>query len=270
MIQLLVLLLVGLLIYFAVGEDIKRILGRRVEGYRVKYSKYVTRSVVTPALIFVALAVLMRDAILTPFVLAIAGGVIYFRVSQVIAATAGVSPRDILQMVIAFRAAYQLQPAAFKSLEMAATKVHDPLKGIINTVVNIYFNSSDSDLAFDAFRRRVGDNVLLKQFIYILEMSSSASDESMTEALDAFVERLRRQQELQREVETNLSGITGQTSFMQSLAIGIAFIIALVPESRAVYTTLLGRVAYMFLMAIIMGASYIIEKKVISLKEEIL
>ena len=57
---------------------------------------------------------------------------------------------------------------------------------------------------------------------------------------------------------------------MQSLAIGIAFIIALVPESRAVYTTLLGRVAYMFLMAIIMGASYIIEKKVISLKEEIL
>jgi hypothetical protein len=269
-IQFLVLLMVGVLIFYAIGEDTKRILSRRVEGYRVKYSKYLTRDVVTPALVFVALALLMRDVILTPYLLAVAAGVVYFRVSQVMARVGGIRPRDISQMVIAFRAAYQLQPAAFKSLEMAATKVGDPLKSVLNTVVNIYFNTAQADLAFDEFRRRVGDHVLMKQFIYILEMSSSASNESMTTALDAFVGRLRRQDELQREVESSLSGITGQTSFMQALAIAIAFVMALVPSFRSVYTSLLGRIGYMFLMGVIMGASYMIEKQVISLKEEIL
>ena len=110
----------------------------------------------------------------------------------------------------------------------------------------------------------------MSQFIYILEMSSSASNESMTEALDAFGARLRRQDELQREVESNLAGITGQTNFMQALAIVVAFAMALVPDFRAVYTSLLGRVAYMVLLGVIMGASYMIEKKVISLKGEIL
>ena len=270
MIPTLVALLVGLLIYFFIGDDVRRILGRRVEGYRVKYGKYLTRQVLTPAIIFVALAILMRDVILTPFILAIAVGIIWFRVSQVIALTGGISPRDVSQMVIAFRAAYQLQPAAFKGLEMAATKVREPLKGILESVVNIYHLSSEEDLAYDEFRKRVGDNVLMGQFIYILEMSSQASDESMTEALDAFVTRLRRQEELQREVDTNLSSITGQTSFMQSLAIVIAFAMAIVPDFRLVYTSLLGRIAYMILMAVIMGASYLIEKKVISLKGEIL
>jgi hypothetical protein len=170
---------------------------------------------------------------------------------------------------MAFRSSYQLQPAAIRSLEVAASKVGEPLHSLVTNVVNIFFNSSKTDMAFQAFRKRT-DNVLLHQFIYILEMSESASNESVTQALDAFVGRLQRQEELQRQVETGLASITSQTSFMQILAILIAFVVALVPGLKSVYRSFLGRMGYMVLITVMVLTSYFIEKRVARLKAQIL
>jgi hypothetical protein len=111
----------------------------------------------------------------------------------------------------------------------------------------------------------------LHQFAYILEMSESASNESTTEALDSFVTRLRRQEDLQNQVETNLTSITGQTSFIQILAILIAFFVALMPTFRAAYVgSLAAKLTYMLLVVIILGASYFIERRIASLKEQVI
>ena len=241
-----------------------------MESYRVKYTRYLTRPVMAPTLVFFLLGVVMRDAVLTPFLWLLAAGIAYFRIRQTIAQETTVTPRDVSQFVIAFRSAYQLQPAAFKSLEVAADKVREPLRSMTKTVVNIFFNSARPELAFEEFRKRT-NNVLLSQFIYILEMSESASNESVTGALDAFVTRLRRQEELQRQVETGLASITGQTGFMQILAMIIAYVVALIPGFRGAYTSsLLGRLGYMLLVSIIIAASYIIENRIIELKAQIL
>ena len=102
-------------------------------------------------------------------------------------------------------------------------------------------------------------------------MSGSASNESVTAALDAFVGRLHRQEEVQREVETGLASVTGRTSFMQLLAIVIAFVVALIPGFRNVYTgRILGRALYMVLVSVMLGASYFIEMRVAGLKAQIL
>lgn len=270
MIQIVILVLIGLLVYLAVGDDLTRLLRRRTEGYRVKYSKYLTRSVLMPTIIFVVLGLLMRDIIITPFLWAIGGAIAYFRIRQKMAELETITPRQVAQLVIAFRSAYQLEPAAFKSLEEAATKVGEPLSGLVNTVVNTFFTTSEPERAYEEFRGHT-DNKLLHQFMYILEMSESASDESVTLALDSFVTRLRQQEELQREVETGLASVTGQTGFMQILAIIVAFVVALVPGLRDGYTgSVLGRLGYMFLVTIIAGASFMIEKNVVKLKERIL
>ena len=270
MIQIFILVMIGLLVYLAVGDDLKRLFRRRVESYRIKYTRYLTRSVMAPTLVFFVLGVLMRDIVLTPFLWLVGGGIAYFRIRQVIAQETSITPRDVSQLVIAFRGAYQLQPAAFKSLEVAADKVRDPLRSMIKIVVNIYFNSARPELAFEEFRKRT-NNVLLNQFIYILEMSESASDESVTEALDAFVVRLRRQEELQRQVETGLASITGQTGFMQVLAMIIAYVVALIPGFRGVYSaSLVGRLGYIILVSVIIAASYLIEKRIIELKAQML
>ena len=270
MIELAIVLIICLVVYMAVGDDLKRLARRRSETYRVKYTRYLTRSVLMPALIFFGMGLLMRNIILTPFLWVIGVGLTYLRIQQVMAVEGTITPRDVAQLVIAFRGAYQLQPAAFRSLEVAGSKVREPLKGTIRSVVNTFFSSSRPELAFDEFRRRT-NSIMLNQFIYILEMSESASNESVTEALDAFVTRLRQQEELQRQVETGLASITGQTSFMQILAVLVGFVVALIPGFRTIYAgSIGGQLLYIIIVSIIAAASYFIEKRVANLKGQIL
>jgi hypothetical protein len=269
-IRILTIVFIGLLIYMAVGDDVVRVSRRRTKEYRSKYTQYITRDVVIPTAALVILGLFMRDLVLTGFLWALAAGVAVQRIRQVMAKRRTITPRQVTQMVIAFRGAYQLEPAAFKSLEQAATKVGEPLQGLITMMVNVFYTTSEPARAYAEFRKRT-QNALLNQFVYILEMSESASDDSVIEALDAFVQRLRRQEELHREVETGLASITSQTGFMQGLAMLIAMVVALVPGFRRVYIdSIFGRLGYMTLIAIIIGASYLIERKVVALKEQVL
>jgi hypothetical protein len=268
--QTLVFLLVCAVIYLAVGEDLIRSLRPRARNYQVKYSRYLSRSVLIPFIIFSALALLMRDYILTPFLLAIGVFQVVIRIQQVIRDATKITSSMVLQLVLAFRSAYQLRPAAFDSLKEAATKVNDPLRSLVKSITDVYFLTSSPQRAFEEFRRRAND-VLLDQFIYILEMSESASDTSMAEALDAFVTRLRQYQELQRQVETGLASVIGQTAFMQMLAIAVAFFVALIPSLRQAYVaSFVGRIGYMIILSVCVAASYSIDKRTRDLKEQVL
>jgi hypothetical protein len=273
-IQIVILLLVALLVYLALGEDTtretERIARRRFQNWWARYGRYITRPVVLPTAVLLALALLMRDVVLTPFLLIVAAAVAYFRIQRIMVELNTITPRQVSQLVLAFRGAYQIQPAVFKSLGSAAEKVGEPLRELLNVTVETFFTTSSPARAFDVFRGRT-DNPSLRQFIYILEMSESATNESVVESLDLLVRRLRVQEELQRQVESSMASITGQTSFMQVLAVIIAFMVALIPGFRQIYASgLLGRAGYILLIAIILGGSYLIEKKTQQLREQIL
>ena len=270
LLQILVILLVLLLLYVALGGDLTRVARRRAQSWQARYGKFVTRPVVVPTLVIIALGLLMRDIVLTPFLLVLAAAVAYYRIQQVIAELNTVTPRQVSQLVLAFRANYQIQPAAFKSLEVTASKIGEPLSSVLKTTVGTFHLTRSSAQAFDVFRSRV-ESPALHQFIYILEMSESATNESVTQAIDMLSARLRGQEELQRQVETGMSSITGQTNFMQLLALGIGFVVALVPGFRSVYANgLTGRLGYMVLIGIIAAGSYFIDKRVQALKAQIL
>ena len=271
LIWILIVLLLGAFVYLLLGNGGNVVVRRQFDAYAAKYGKYLTRAVIVPVLIFAVLAVLMRDIILTPYLLVIAAAVGYYRVKQVIAAEGVISPRDIAQLVLAFRGAFQIVPATFNSLKLVAGRVEEPLCGIVLTTVETYYASGGRpERAFDFMREHCNDP-LLDQFVYILEMSESATDEAVIEALDGLHVRLQRHEELEREVETGLSGITGQTGFMQGLAVLIAFAIGAVPNMRSVYTSsMTGRLGYIVLVGVIMGTSYLIERRNQELKEQIL
>jgi hypothetical protein len=269
-IQIVAILLGALLLYMAFGEDMLRATRPRVRNYRAKYARFITRPVVLPFLVFVALGALMRDWVLTPFLVAVAVLVAYARIRELMRTEEIITPRQILQLALGFRGSYQLQPAVFASLQDANAKTEEPLKGLVHVMVESFFLTASTTRAFAEFRKRT-DNISLHQFAYILEMSESASNESTTEALDSFVTRLRRQEDLQNQVETNLTSITGQTSFIQILAILIAFFVALMPTFRAAYVgSLAAKLTYMLLVVIILGASYFIERRIASLKEQVI
>jgi len=276
MIPLIIVLLIVGVLYMALGEDLTRLARPRVRNYQIKYGKFVTPSVLIPTIAFGVLAILMRDLIITPFLLAVAGFIAWFRIQQAVKKAEKITARHILQLVLAFRAAYQLRPAVFDSLKEAASKIEGPLRDMANVVVETFFLTSSSQRAFMELRKR-SSHVLIEQFAYILEMSESASDESMAEALDAFVTRLRHIEDLERQVETGLSSVTGQTSFMQILFLGVAFAVAIVPAFRSRYVgtaedmvNFTGRLGYMVIMAAIIGTSYYIEQQVATLKEQVL
>ena len=258
-----------LVAYLLVGEELTQTLRRRTRVYQVKYGQYLTRSAVIPAIIMAVLAVFMRDVILSPFLLLVGLVIAIYRVRQNMAKATQITPRQVLQLVLSFRGAYQLEPAVFKSLQEANKKIEGPLRDLVNICVETFFLTSSPERAFNEFRKRT-DNILLHQFIYILEMSESASDVAMAEALDAFVARLHRHANLRNQVETGLVGITQQTRFLQIVIVVVAFMVVAVPYFRDVYASgVLGRVGFMAIVLVILGVSYQIEKQVEDLKKEI-
>lgn len=269
-IRLVAILLGILLLYMAFGEDVLRAARPRLRNYRAKYLRFIKRPVVLPFLIAVVLGILMRDWVLTPFLVVVGGLIAYLRIRQMMREEQIITPRQILQLALAFRGSYQLQPAVFASLQDANEKVEEPLRSMVRVMVESFFMTASTTRAFAEFRKRT-DNISLHQFVYILEMSESASNESTTEALDGFVTRLRRQEDLQNQVETNLTNITGQTSFIQVLAIGIAFFVAVVPAFRDAYvSSMSAKMLYILLTVVILAASYYIERRVASLKEQVI
>jgi len=269
-VRILAVILGFLTLYMAFGEDVLRAARPHVRNYQAKYMRFIRRPVVVPFVIFVVLGILMRDWVLTPFLVLVAGAIAYVRIRELMHQEQMIMPRDILQLALSFRGSYQLQPAVFASLQDANTKVDEPLRSMVRVMVESFFLTASTTRAFAEFRKRTS-NVSLNQFAYILEMSETASNESTIEALDGFVERLRRQEDLQNQVETNLTGITGQTSFIQILALGIAFFIAIVPAFRITYVgSMVGRLIYILLTSFILLASYYIERRIASLKEQVI
>jgi hypothetical protein len=262
-------LLLVLLGYLAVGRDVEHLAQRQTRNFRSKYAPYLTRQTLTQPVIFIVLAALMRDIIITPFLVVVACAIAYYRIHRAIEEASTIKVRQVLQLIIAFRGAYQIQPAVFSSLREANERVEGPLHELIETVVDTFFLSSSAPRAFAELRRRA-DNILLHQFAYILEMSESASDEAMGEALDAFVDRLRSHEELERHVETGLASLMSETRFMQMTVMVVIFAVALVGPMRRIWTRgIFWRAGYMFLMTTIVLVSYYIERQVDSLRAQI-
>jgi len=267
-IQWVAIIAVIVLLFLAFGGDSTRIMRRRAQNYQIKYAQYVSRDMVMQTGFFIVLGLLMRDIVLTPFLIAVGLGIGYYRIRQKLAVAGKIQVSQILQLALAFRAQYYLQPAAFASLQEAGRHVEGPLRDLVNVTVETFFLTSSTERAFTEFRKRT-DNMLLHQFMYILEMSESASNEAMEVALDAFVARLRSNEDLERQVETGLTDVTGQARFAQGTIVVLTIIAALVPMFHDVWVTFGGRIGYILIIVLVVGVSYFIERQIDKLREQI-
>lgn len=267
---LLGIVLLGLVVYMMMGEDTKRTMQRTTRGYWSRHKQYVTRDILLHPIYFVLLGVLMRDPVISSLLIALGLGIAYARIREAIIEAGKIKLDQILQLVLSFRAAYYLEPAAFKALANAAQRIEDgQLKNVSLQTVEVFFTTSSTTQAFEYFREHT-ESVVLDQFMYILEMSEAASNEAMEEALQAFVKRLQGHQELERQVNTSLANSMSQTRFMQSFLMGLCLLVALVPGLRRIWVSnLMWRTAYIVIMAMIVGTSYYIERQIANLRAEI-
>jgi len=267
-VQIVALVVAGCLLVLAFAGDLARPLQRQARNWRSRYGRYLRRALFLQPTIFGVLAVLMRDWVLTPFLLVVAGLIAYYRVRQSMREAHEIQVRQVLQLVVSFRGAYYLRPAVFTALEEAAKRIDGSLKELVRIAVESYFITSSPQRAFDEFRKRT-HNILLHQFAYILEMGEETSSITMLQVLDSFITRLRSHEDLGRQVETSLAGALSEVSFMQGAFIFVMVAVAIVPVLRNGWTALLGRVFYVILVSVVIAASYYIERQIAHLKEQI-
>ena len=257
------------LVLVAVGEDFSKTFRRQGQRYQARYGRYITRSVLIQPIIFVALALFMRDWVLTLFLLVAAGLIAYYRVRQAIAEADIIRIHDVLELVVAFRGAYYLQPAVFAALQEALPRIEGRVKEIVSVAVETFFLTSSPERAFDEFRKRT-DNVVLHQFAYILEMSEETSSDTMLRVLDAFILRLRGHEDLQRQVTTRLTSVLSSTHFLQVSVLVLVFVVAIVPLMHDIWvSSTLWRLFYVIMIAMVLAVSYYVEREIRGLRERI-
>jgi len=229
---------------------------------------YAPRRAFLPLIVALALAVLMRAPIACLYLVGVGIALTWYYLRRAQKAQEALPSRQVLQLVLAFRGTFQLQPSVFLTLGMVKEKVDEPLKGLVKVAVETFYLTSSPQRAFAELRART-DNVYINQFAYILEMSETASTDAVVNALDNLVERLRSHDELRRQTEASMTSITGQTAFIQAIAILVLFAVAMVPTLRAPYLSTGGQLLFVAILTVMLAASYYIDSVVSNLAERI-
>ncbi len=259
------LVVVGALLVDEFGEQ----LAPRWRRYRSRLlADHVTLRTFLPLVVALTLAMLMRAVLIGAYLLIVGILITVYFLRRARERQQSLPARQILQLILAFRSAYLLQPSVFLSLDAVKEKLDEPLRSLMRVTVETYYLTSSPQHAFMELRART-DNIYLSQFAYVLEMSETARTEVVVKALDNLVERLRTHDQLRREIEASLVSITGQTSFIQVIAVLVVLGVAAVPLLRAAYTSPGGQIAFIIIISIMLGASYYIDSVINKLAERV-
>ncbi len=258
-------MVVGALLVDEFGQQ----LAPRWRRYRSRLlADHVTWRTFLPLVVAVTLAMLMRAFLIGAYLLIVGILITVYFLRRAREQRQSLPARQLLQLILAFRSAYLLRPSVFLSLDAVKEKVDEPLRSLMRVAVETYYLTSSPQHAFMELRART-DNIYLSQFAYVLEMSETARTEVVVKALDNLVERLRTHDQLRREIEASLVSITGQTSFIQVIAVLVVLGVAAVPLLRAAYTSPGGQIAFIIIISIMLGASYYIDSVINKLAERV-
>jgi len=260
------LLVIGVLVL----DEFRQYLAPALQRYRARLMPGpVTWKTFLPLIAAMIFALLMWGAVLIQIYLLVLGVVMtIYSIRRTQRQQKLLASRQVLQLILAFRSMYQLQPSVFSTLDRVKDKVDEPLRGLMDVVIQSFYLTSSPERAFAELRERT-DNVYLNQFVYILEMSEGARTGAVVRALDNLVDRLRTHDELRRESESSLTSITGQTSVLQRIAAAIILAAAIVPSLRAPYHSTVGQIAFVVLLSVIVAGSYYIDSEIGKLMERI-
>lgn len=269
--DLLVLLLgTGTLVYLFWWDDISRYFRQAVLRTRNQAPGWFTWRTAMPLMVAIALAVMMRTPLLGVYYVVVA--ILFIRRAYNKARLAQLAKlnRQVARMVFAFRSIFKLQPVIWAALREIIGRLEEPLKGWVAATLDAYMVTNSDEEAFAVLRSK-SNNHYLHQFVFILELSGAASEETVVAALDNLAERLRRYEDLQRETEIELASVASQTRIIQMIGLGVLFLVALVAPLRNEYaSSVVAQIVYMILASVAVATSFYIDGRMDSLKGSVL
>lgn len=266
MLAVAVLLVAGGMLVVEMVQPLYPALQRRYGRYWQRV--HLPMGAILPFLAALVAAILMRGMLIGAFLITVGAGVGVYRARREGKRRRVLPTGQILQLILAFRSVYQLQPSVFTALDAARDKVGEPLAGLADSMVQTYHATWSPQRAFAKLRART-DNVYLGQFAYVLEMSETARPEAVVEAVDNLVERLRKHDALHREAEASLVSITGQTSVIQLMAALVIVGVAAIPALRRAFGPPEGQVLFIIAVSVMLLASYYIDHAIDTLEGHI-
>ena len=267
---LLLLLAGGILGYGVFGDSIARYTRPIVGRARSAAPGWFTFRTAVPLLIAVLLAALMRIPLISGYIILIGLLTLWRSYNKAKIAELTKLNKQVSRLVFAFRSVYKIQPVVFATLPEVIRRLDEPLKGWIDAALQAYRITDSAEEAYNVLRVK-SDNHYLNQFVYVLEMSGSASKETVIDALDKLAQRLRRHEDLQRETEVELSSITGQTRMIQGIGLIVLLMVAVVPSLRGIYEKYVAaQILYLVFASIAVATSFVIDRRVDQLKESAL
>lgn len=240
---------------------------RRLPRYRrLDWKAYIP----IPIALFLAWRFWTLPPIVSVYVLVVGGLTMLYMANRAGLSERALVDKQVTDLVRAFQSIYQLKPSVFSALEEAAKKVDDPLQFHVMRAVQTFFVTGQPQRAFEELHRRV-ENPYLDQFLYILDRAETSRRGEILKTLNRLITRLEQQEELRSDTEVNLAVISGQTLFIQVVSVLIIMFIAVVPPLREAYTnSITGQLVFVVLATIGVLTSWIIDRKAMELKEQVL
>lgn len=267
---LVILLGLGVLAYLYVGDRAFVYLRRKLDRARMEAPGWFHVRSLWPLLLALALGAMMRTPSIAVYLFLVGCVFVWRSYERAKLLERAKLNRQVERLVFAFRNVYKLQPVVFAALREVVRRLDEPIRGWVQAMLNAYLATSSEAEAYAALRAK-SNNHYLNQFLFILELSGSASVETVIRALDNLSQRLRRYEDLQRETEVELASVVSQTRIIQVIGIIILFIVAAVPTLRQVYVeSALAQLVYIFFVTVAVVTSIYIDNRVDRLKESVL
>lgn len=177
--------------------------------------------------------------------------------------------RQMQELVSGFYGVYRIRPSVFSALEEVADRLENPMRTYVNRAVEAYYATGGADAALDVLREKV-PHPFIEQFIYILRRTNEARHEAVLRALNGLIQRLRQHETLRERTNTQLSGITWQTSFILVIALGIVFVMAVTGLKRFYTESWTTQVFFIAVASVGVITVYFIDRHISGLKERVL
>jgi hypothetical protein len=176
---------------------------------------------------------------------------------------------QVNELVNAFKSVFRIRPTVFSALEEANRKIPPPVGSAVGHAVTTFYVTSLPQRAFDELRGRIQDPYM-DQFVYILQRGEDARHEDIMSALQDLQLRLRRAREMRDHSEVNMTVISGQTRFIQLIAVSLVTVVGVLPIMRQAYESVPTQILFIVIASVGVLTSWYIDRKSQSLKERVL
>jgi len=193
-----------------------------------------------PGLAALVLAIWMRDALLSPYLVALGVGLTWFIRARKARKAQSAMADQVRALVVLFRSRFAVGQSPFAVLtEIEGDLPAGVVRDAARRVTNIYGSSGRVDRALAPLREL--NNPYLARLTMVLEMGGTASADAVTAEVRRIEADIKARDRLAGQAKASLALLKGTTRFLQAVNVAAIAVAVVLPAWRDFFTSTLQR-----------------------------